>query len=181
MSSSMIVMTASLPSSYLMELDAIMSITFGSIESDIRQIVPDREECRINEVRQEELIEHEEYPEREDRILVRHDVPVEPRWLQRYIESRLSDPAKNIADAKDVALLDHIDKYGSESKKEIKRYKKIYERIESRLGRFMHDESSMEWKEKCENKDEVDGYTHDKNSKSCREESSLASEYRIPK
>ena len=61
-----------------MELDSIVSIVLRAVESHMREIVPDREEGSIHEIRQEEFIEHEDDSERNDRILMAHHIAVEP-------------------------------------------------------------------------------------------------------
>jgi hypothetical protein len=64
----MIVMSAS-ASTDLMELDTVMRVFFFTVKPYISEIVPDREDRRTHDVREEDLIEHEEYPEWDNRIL----------------------------------------------------------------------------------------------------------------
>ena len=56
--------------SYLMELDTISSILRFTIESDMREVIPDRESDSRDDIGEEELVEHEEYPKWDDNILV---------------------------------------------------------------------------------------------------------------
>ena len=72
-----IVMIRRLPS-YFMEFNTIVSIILGPIESNMGEIVPDREHCRIHEIREKELVEHEDHSEWDDRILVTDDICIEP-------------------------------------------------------------------------------------------------------
>ena len=69
MSMSVIISTAD-----LMELDTIGCIFLCSVESYMREIVPDREgDCRDN-IGEEEFVEHEEDPKWYDGILVCDDI-----------------------------------------------------------------------------------------------------------
>ena len=68
-SMSMIISTAD-----LMELDSIGSIFLCSIESYMREIVPDREGDSRDNIGEEELVEHEEYTKWDDGILVSDDI-----------------------------------------------------------------------------------------------------------
>jgi hypothetical protein len=64
----MIIMPTSASTDF-MELDTIVSVFFFAVKSYIGQIVPDRKDRRTDDVGEEDLIEHEEYPEWDDRIL----------------------------------------------------------------------------------------------------------------
>jgi hypothetical protein len=64
---SMIVMSTT--STNFMELDAVVRVFFFTVKSDIGEIVPDREDRRTHDVGEEDLVEHEEYPKWDDRIL----------------------------------------------------------------------------------------------------------------
>ena len=64
--------------SYFMKFDPIVGIILGPIESNMREIVPDRENGCIHEIRKKELIEHENDSEWDDRILMTDDICIEP-------------------------------------------------------------------------------------------------------
>ncbi len=108
-----------------MELYTIARFIFGSIESDIRKIIPDREKCCIDKIRKEELIEHENNSKWKDQILMTHSICIEPRTFELYIDSSISYKRENIADPKNIALLDHINHYCTQSKKEEEAHEKI--------------------------------------------------------
>jgi len=60
---SMIIMSCSIimtrtMSTHFMEFYPIVCIIFFSIKSNMREIVPDREDSRLNEIGEKELIEH---------------------------------------------------------------------------------------------------------------------------
>jgi hypothetical protein len=71
---SMVIMSASTSTDF-MELDTIMGVFFFAVESYIGEIIPYREYRCTHDVREEYLIEHEKYTERDDRILTR-DHPI---------------------------------------------------------------------------------------------------------
>ena len=52
-------MSMSISTTDLMELDSIGSIFFGSIKSNMGEIVPDRERHSADNIGKEELVEHE--------------------------------------------------------------------------------------------------------------------------
>jgi hypothetical protein len=64
-------MSSTMPiTTHFMELNTICSIFIFPIESDMREIIPDRESYRAHNIREKELVEHEENPEWQDTILV---------------------------------------------------------------------------------------------------------------
>lgn len=64
----MIIVSAAASTDF-MELDTVVRVFFFAVESYIGEIVPDREDRGTHDVREEDLIEHEEYPKWYDRIL----------------------------------------------------------------------------------------------------------------
>ena len=77
--SSMVIMTmiVAMPTpSYFVKLDTVTRILFFPIKSDICEVVPDREKCRVDEIRKEKFVEHEDNPKRNDHVLVTHDIPI---------------------------------------------------------------------------------------------------------
>lgn len=108
-----------------MEFYTIARFIFWSIESDIRKIIPDREECCIDEIREEKLIEHKYDSERNDQILMTHRICIKPGTLERCIHSCISHPSEKISNTKDITLLNHVDYYSTKSKKEKKTHEKI--------------------------------------------------------
>lgn len=69
--------TSSMPTD-LMELDTIVCIIFRSIKSDIREIIPYREECSIDNIRKKELIKHEDDTDWDNGILFFYDKIIKP-------------------------------------------------------------------------------------------------------
>jgi hypothetical protein len=57
-------------STHLMKLDSIVCIIFFSIKPNMREIVPDREDSRLNQIGEKELIEHKQDSKRNDNILM---------------------------------------------------------------------------------------------------------------
>ncbi len=168
-------------SSDLMELDTVACIFFFPVKSDICEIVPYRKEGCIHEIRQEEFIEHEDDSERDDRILMTHDVAIIPRLAHDLLIRRtISEPREKIPDMEDIALLDHIDHDGAESKEEKCGNEDKNRCIESRMCRFADNQSPMKWEEYSENKYEIHGNTHEKYRKSERKKSALSGERWIP-
>jgi hypothetical protein len=59
----MIIVSSSVTiTTHFMELNTIRSIFVFSIESNMREIVPDRESYSTHNIREKELVEHEENP-----------------------------------------------------------------------------------------------------------------------
>ncbi len=67
-SGSMIIMSTTMSTNF-MKFYTVTGIFFFLIESNITEIIPDGEECCSYYIGKEYLIEHEEYPEWDDRIL----------------------------------------------------------------------------------------------------------------
>lgn len=86
----------------------------------MREIVPDRECCGVYQIREKELVEHEDDSEWDESILVTHDIAIEPR-IPHHISIIWDIPEKykNRLYLKNICLLDHIDHHTSQSKQEI--------------------------------------------------------------
>ena len=69
--------TVASSSSYLMEFYTVVAIILSPIKTDVRKIIPNRKYCCGHHIREEELIEHEDDCERNNRILVAHDKTIE--------------------------------------------------------------------------------------------------------
>ena len=180
--SSIVSITMSSSAGDFMEFDTIAGIFFFSIESYICQIVPDREESGIHEVREKQLIEHEHDSEWDDSILMTHDIPIVCGLPHDFlIVWSISEPGEEIPDMKYVALLHHIDTYSTEGEEEKCRYQDKNTGIERRMCRLTDDKSSMQRKEYSEDKDKIDRDTDEKYRKSERKESSLSRECRVTK
>ena len=168
---SMIIVSAS-TSADLMELDPIVGIFFFAVESDIRQIVPDREDRSTHDVREEDLIEHKEYPEWYDRILMSDHPTIEDRLLHSLsIEQRVPHPDEYRPRMEYICLIDHIDHRSEHRDREVYHSDKIQNRIERRMCGLSDDKSSVHRKENCEDIDEIYSYTHDEYCESKRKES----------
>lgn len=165
----------------LMELDSITGIIFRSIESHMWEIVPDRQCCSIYQIREEELVEHEDDSEWNKGILMTHDITIEPRASHDIsIVWDISEKYKNRLDLKNIRLLDHIDHHTRERKQEISRYKHIDQCIECRMCRLTHDESTMYREEYREDEYEVYSDAHEKYWESERKQWSIRTKWRIP-
>ena len=172
--------TMSSSTSDFMEFDTIAGIFFFSIESYICQIVPDREESGIHEIREKELIEHEDDSEWDDSILMTHDIPIVCRLPYDFlIVWSISEPGEEIPDMKYIALLHHIDTYSTKGEEEKCRYQDKNTGIERRMCRLTDDKSSMQREEYSEDEDKIDRDTDEKYRKSERKESSLSRECRV--
>jgi hypothetical protein len=165
-----------------MELDTVTRIFFLAVKSYIREIIPDREKCCIHEIRKEELVEHEDDTERDDSILMTHDIRVIPRLAYDFLICRtISEPREEIPDMEHITLLDHIDHDSPESKEEKCRNEDKYSCIERRMRRLTDDKATMKWKEYGQDEYEIHGNTHEKYRESERKKSTLSGEGRIPK
>jgi hypothetical protein len=166
-SMTMIIMSASVPmiimsTTHLMKLDTIRCIFFFSVESDMGEIVPDRESHSTHQIGEEELVEHEDDPEWYDRILMRYDIGKYLRSTHYLgiIWNRL-DPCKKSSNLKYIRLFDHIDQCGCESKyHKNSNHNKLY-RIDRTIRCLSDHESSMYRKEYSKDKYEVYRNTHD--------------------
>ena len=76
------IMSATMSTDF-MKFYAIAGIFFFLIESNIGEIVPDREDRRCDDIGKEDLIEHEEDTEWEDDILTSHDEGIKHGSLHR--------------------------------------------------------------------------------------------------
>jgi hypothetical protein len=95
----------------LMELDTIgrCLIFFCPVESDMRQIVPDREYGSGDQVGEEELVEHEEDAEWDDRITMGEYISIHGRWTDDLlIVETISEPDEYRPHLEYIDLLDHI-------------------------------------------------------------------------
>ena len=164
-----------------MELYTIARIFFLTVKSDIREIVPHRKKCCVHQIREQELIEHEDDTERDDRILMTHDVAIIPRLPYNFLIHRtISEPREEIPDMEDIALLDHIDHDGAESKEEKCGNEDKNRCIESRMCRFADNKSPMKREEYSQDEYKIHGNTHEKYRESERKKSTLSGERRIP-
>ena len=94
----------------LMELDTIGCIFLCSVESYMREIVPDREgDCRDN-IGEEEFVEHEEDPKWYDGILVCDDIGPYWRCTDRLlVVEAITEPYEKCSHLEYIGLLCHID------------------------------------------------------------------------
>ena len=178
--STMIIMILRMSWSYFMKFYSIVRIIFWSIESNVRKIVPDREECCIHEIGKEELIEHENHSKWNECILMGECIIVEPWFLNHFsIIGNISDPDKDRLNLENICLINEVDTYRSKTKYQISRDNYIHECIQCRLGRFTHNQSTMNGKKNCKNKYEIDWYCNEKRRESEWKKSSCSSKRRI--
>ena len=175
-----IVMIRRLPS-YFMEFNTIVSIILGPIESNMGEIIPDREHCRIHEIREKELVEHEDHSEWDDRILVTDDICIEP-WLLHDLSiiEHIMEPCQKGLNPENIRLINKINTYRSERKEKVSCNKNIGKCIEEWLGRLTHHKTSMERKEHSKQKYKIDRNAHEKDRKTKRKKDSFCSECWIP-
>ncbi len=165
----MSVIIMSTTSTDFMELDTVVRVFFFTVESYIGEIVPDREDRRTHDVGEEDLIEHEEYPKWDDRILTCDHPTIEDRLLHSLnVEYRVSHPDEYRPRMEYVGLIDHVDHDREHRDREVYHSDKIQNRIERRMCRFCDHESAMHRKKYCEDIDEIYRYTDDEYCESKR-------------
>lgn len=144
-------------SSHFVELYTIAGIFFFPIKSNIREVIPDREKCCVDKVGKEKLVEHQDDPERDDHILVTHDIRVICWFSDIFlVKKSITYPGQDVPYMKYITLLDHIDRHSTHSKDEKTRNSEKYERIECRMCRLRNNESTMKRKKYHENPDEIE-------------------------
>jgi hypothetical protein len=135
-------------SSDFMEFHSICwCLILGSIKSNMREIVPNRERYSWNNIGEKEFIEHKEYAERKDDITMTHDI--EKYWWcfhNSLVILSISKPYEKCSHLKNVSLLHHIEHRRDERKKKKHPYKNILYDIESLVARLRDHESPMERK-----------------------------------
>lgn len=155
-----------------MKFYTIVCIILYVVKSNTRKVIPHREECSSDNIREEELIEHEKECDRNNLISVAHDELEEPWWTDiGNIVGWILYKSKYWSNTKNVYLFDHIYEYCSDDEIIKKTHKNKLERIECLTLWLIHAESAMERKKECENIYEVDRDWEEKNSKSKRKES----------
>lgn len=167
---------------YFMKLDTIVGILGFFIKTNMREIVPDREDCRIDYVGEKNLIEHQKYPKWDDSILMCHDIEIYGGILDHIdIVRHISKPHKKCPRFKNICLFYHI--YSCCKHRIEKKYthKNMQHRIECRMCRFCNDESTMYRKEYRQYVDKIDSKTHDKHRKTEWKKTTPRSECWIPK
>lgn len=171
---------SSMSSSDFMKLDTIARIILGPIKSYMWEIIPDRENGSIDQIRKKEFIEHEDDPERKDNILMTHDIAIVPRFFHYLcIITQISDPDKNRLDPKNIGLFYQIDENCAERKKEVSRDEYIEKGVDRRMCRLTNNESSMNWEEDREDKNKIYRDTDEEYRKSEREKSTRCPDLRI--
>ena len=88
-------------------------------------------------------------------------------------------PSQKGLNAENIGLIYEIDTHCTERKEKISCNENIGKCIKKWLCWLIHDESTMEGEKKRKNKDEIDGYTHEKDRKSKRKKDSFCSEWLI--
>lgn len=165
---------------YFMKLNTIGCIIFFSIKSNITEIVPDREECSVDEIRQEELVEHQHNRQWDDNILLCNYESIKLRVLDSIeIKRCIFEKGEDSSWLENIHLFCHIDHRSAHCKEKEDRRKKIECCIECWMCWLRYDESSMKWKEHSKNIYKIDRNTHNKYWKPKWKKSSIRSENSI--
>ena len=157
------VIVSSTMSTHFMELDTIAGVFFFLIESNIGEIVPDREYSCGDNIGEEDLVEHKEYPEWENNILTSDDKGIKHGSLYRArIEHSIAKKIKYRSRLEYICLICHV--YHRCEHRYDKKYRreKVEYRIDGRMCWFCDNKSSMHRKEHCEDIDKIYSNTHDK-------------------
>ncbi len=176
------IMRSTCMSAYFMEFNPIMWILFFPIETDIREIEPDREKCGIHQVGKKKLVEHEHDSKRQDEVLSSHDIPEEMWSAYGFsVEETIFEEDEYGSHLEYIGLFHHIGDNGRHTEKKRNWCQEVLYGIECGVCWLRDDQSGMKWEKHSEYKDQVDRYTDDNHRKSKWEESSLTSKCLVPK
>ncbi len=169
------------PSSYFMEFDSVVSIILLTVESDIWEVIPDRENRCIDEIREHDFIEHHNNRKRYNDILVAHNIGIHFRYFDDIgIVCSIFDDAKNISYFEYISLFYTIEKYRKKDIYENACNHDILDSIKEWTLGLRKTQPTMKRKKNRKDKDEVDRSADKKDGKSEREESALSTEGWIP-
>lgn len=168
-------------STYFMKLYSIVRVVFLSIKSNICEIIPNREECRIHQIWEKKLIKHKNNSKWNYIILVTHYETIVPRLSYNFLIGRsITKPCKDISYLKYITLFCHINNHSRKSKNEKSSHKHIENCIKNWLCWLTNNKSSMKRKKNSKNKNKVYWNTNEKYRKTKRKESSSSTKGRIP-